>query len=420
MKSKRKIAICGAGIAGIAAAYYLVQHEIESEIILIDKQTPLSFTSSKSGENFRDYWPHPSMEALSSHSIDLMQALQNTYGEDAFQLNFSGYHFVSHNAEKAIFADDSTPSFREKNRVETDAEVIHQQHPYLDANIQKSVFIKKAGNVDSIRMGNLMLQQAKQNGVQLLEEEITGLQKKTKGFKINMAGHHSIIVDQIILATGPFINQLANMLNIDLPVWNTLQRKFIIPDPKKVIPQDMPFTIYADGQTLDWSKEEIEFMQSDKDLEWMTKPMPGAIHIKPESGRIKMGWAIGKEKKVPQWDVPTLPYFPQVVLKGASRFIPALKAYAENIPTPIIEYGGYYTRTEENWPLVGPTENENIFVIGALAGFGTMTACAVGELCTQYIIQKELPWYAEYFHPNRYNNPKIKAIIDNLDMDGQL
>jgi len=359
MNSKRKIAICGAGIAGISAAYYLVLQQVDAEIILIDRQTPLSYTSSKSGENFRDYWPHPSMEALSSHSIDLMVDLQKAYGEDAFQLNFSGYHFVSHDVNKAIFADDSTPIFRERNRVETDATVIHQQHPYLDAGIQKSVFINKAGNVDSIRMGDLMLQQAKQKGVQFYEEEIVGL----------------------ILAAGPFIKQLANMLDIDLPVWNTLQRKFIIPDPKKVIPKDMPFTIYADGQTLDWSNEEFDFMQSDKDLNWMTKPFPGAIHIKPESGRIKMGWAIGKEKLTPEWEVPILPYFPQVVLKGASRFIPALKDYAENIPTPIIEYGGYYTRTEENWPLVGPTENEDVLVIGALAGFGTMTACAVGELC---------------------------------------
>ena len=420
MSSKRKIAICGAGIAGISAAYYLTTQLADTEIIIIDKQQPLSFTSSKSGENFRDYWPHPSMEALNSHSIDLMEDLQQVYGADTFQLNFSGYHFVSHDAEKAIFADDSTPTFRARNQVVTDPKLIHQQHPYLDAGIQKSVFIKKAGNVDSIRMGNLMLQQAKQKGVQFYEGEIVNLQKDPTGFVINMAENTSLKVDQIILAAGPFINQLANMLDIDLPVWNTLQRKFIIPDPNGLIPTDMPFTIYADGQTLDWSPEEFDFLQADDSLNWMTKPFPGAIHIKPESGRIKMGWAIGKDRMNPQWEVPTLAYFPQVVLKGASRFIPALKAYAENIPTPIIEYGGYYTRTEENWPLVGPSSVENVHIIGALAGFGTMAACAVGELCAQYITEKEVPWYAEYFHPNRYNNPKIMEIINGLDMDGQL
>ncbi len=117
----------------------------------------------------------------------------------------------------------------------------------------------------------------------------------------------------------------------------------------------------------------------------MAEKFPGAIHIKPESGRIKMGWAFSKEQVLPQWQIPKAPYFPQVVLKGASQFIPALAEYAENTPTPIVEYGGYYTRTIKNWSLVGPTEINNVFIVGALAGFGSMTACSVGELCALYI-----------------------------------
>ncbi|MFK7936176.1 MAG: FAD-dependent oxidoreductase, partial [Saprospiraceae bacterium] len=197
-------------------------------------------------------------------------------------------------------------------------------------------------------------------------------------------------------------------------------RKFLIPDPKQIIPADMPFTIYADGQYLDWTAEEKAFFAADEELNWLTQPFPGAIHIKPESGRIKMGWAFSTASVKPQWEIPAAPYFPQVVLKGASRFIPALVAYAENIPTPLIEYGGYYTRTKENWPLVGPTEIENVFVVGALAGFGSMTACAVGELCALHIAGQELPDYAPYFHPNRYANPVMQRELATLDLDGQL
>lgn len=48
------IIICGAGIAGIATAYYLGKSNDQLNIILIDKNQPLSFTTSKSGENFRN------------------------------------------------------------------------------------------------------------------------------------------------------------------------------------------------------------------------------------------------------------------------------------------------------------------------------------------------------------------------------
>tara|TARA_B100000497_G_C7645720_1_gene388286 strand:- start:279 stop:506 length:228 start_codon:yes stop_codon:yes gene_type:complete len=71
----RRIVICGAGIAGISTAYYLSQLSDKSEVTLIDQNQPLSFTSSKSGENFRDYWPHACMESLASHSIDLMKQM---------------------------------------------------------------------------------------------------------------------------------------------------------------------------------------------------------------------------------------------------------------------------------------------------------------------------------------------------------
>ncbi len=420
MTKSRKIVICGAGIAGIAVAYYLLQQDKSLQITLIDKNQPLAFTSSSSGENFRDYWPHPSMEALSSRSIDLMTELQKEHGKDAFKMEFSGYHFVSHNAAKPIFMDDSTAAFRERNVVETNPEAIQRNHPYLDIGIQKSVFIKNAGNVDSISMANLMLKIAKGKGTKVIEGEIVDLTKNANGFSVSLASHQSIKADQVIIAAGPFINHIANRIGLNFPIWNTLQRKFIIPDPKNIVPQNMPFTIYSDGQYLDWSEEERTFMQSEKNLQWMTKEFPGAIHIKPESGRIKLGWAFSKEQVKPKWTFTKLDYFPQVVLKGASRFIPALAAYVEQMPSPVIEYGGYYTRTKENWPLVGASKMKGVYVIGALAGFGTMTACATGELCAKELLEEPLPWYAPYFSPRRYENPIIKEEMNNLDVDGQL
>lgn len=419
-KGRQTIAICGAGIAGISVGFYLSLSLPEAEILLIDKHQPVSFTSSQSGENFRDYWPHQSMASLSQHSIKLMTDLLDEFGEDTFSMDFSGYHFISHKTDP-IFTDENSIAFQKHNRVDQDASRIHKSHPYLDSAISKSVFIKNAGHVDSITMANLMLADAKKRGLSFMQNEIKNLSKTNVGYTVHCDDGSTIETDQIIICAGPFINHLANMLDMSFPIWNTLQRKFIIPDPQHVIPRDMPFTIYVDGQTLAWSEEERELFQANSELKWMTEPFPGAIHIKPESGdRIKLGWAFSSQEETPSWDFKTSDYFPQVVLKGASRFMPGLKRYTEYMPAPLIEYGGYYTRTQENWPLIGPTRLEDVYVIGALAGFGTMTACAAGELCAAYISNESLPDYAAYFHPERYTDPQMKVVLDSLTMDGQL
>jgi len=70
------IVICGAGIAGLAAAYVLSSRGFDG-ILLVDKGAPLSLTSDKSTEAYRNWWPGPdgAMLALMNRSIDLLESL---------------------------------------------------------------------------------------------------------------------------------------------------------------------------------------------------------------------------------------------------------------------------------------------------------------------------------------------------------
>ena len=52
-----EIVICGAGIAGVAAAYHLAVRRGVSDIVLVDERPPLSLTSDKSAECYRNWWP---------------------------------------------------------------------------------------------------------------------------------------------------------------------------------------------------------------------------------------------------------------------------------------------------------------------------------------------------------------------------
>ena len=64
--------ICGAGITGVSAAHFLNRAGMKN-ILILDERPPLSFTSDRSTECYRNWWPNPDMLALMNHSIDLME-----------------------------------------------------------------------------------------------------------------------------------------------------------------------------------------------------------------------------------------------------------------------------------------------------------------------------------------------------------
>ena len=79
-----EVVICGAGIAGIAAAYHLAVRRGLGDIVIVDERPPLSLTSDKSTECYRNWWPGPgdAMVALMNRSIDVLEDLARESGNE--------------------------------------------------------------------------------------------------------------------------------------------------------------------------------------------------------------------------------------------------------------------------------------------------------------------------------------------------
>jgi glycine/D-amino acid oxidase-like deaminating enzyme len=373
------------------------------------------------------------MAEFSARSIELMEELARD-SKDFFKLRFSGYDFVSESPGREIFPPEQQPAGVGRSdwphgrpglvRV-SDKELIKRSFPWLSPAVSQVVQIHRAGSIDVYALGALLLKRARQAGVELLRREVSRIRPRDSGgFELRLERNgisDRLFTNELVLAAGPFNNALASMLGIGLPVLNFLQRKMIIRDVLGIIPREMPFTVFADPQELAWQDSEREMLAGDEDLCWLLDEFPPGLHIKPESrDQIKLGWAYNRCPEEPRWQPGDDPLFPDVVLRGACRFIPALEAYLEKMPTPVVQMAGYYSRTPENWPLIGPLEVEGLFTVAALSGFGTMTACAAGELCAAWIAGGPRPGYARYFHPGRYSDPGIVKEISKLDKDGQL
>jgi glycine/D-amino acid oxidase-like deaminating enzyme len=102
-----------------------------------------------------------------------------------------------------------------------------------------------------------------------------------------------------------------------------------------------------------------------------------------------------------------------------ANVLPGLAAYFNQIPKPFVD-GGYYARTPENRPLIGPLPVEGAYIIGGLGGFGMMSSCGASDLLAKHIASDELPAYAPAFLLSRYDDPGYQEMLRQWGASGQL
>src|SRR6186997_2591719 len=100
--SSAAVVICGAGIAGVATAYHLAVRRGVRGVVLVDERPPLTLTSDKSAECYRNWWPGPgdAMVAVMNRSIDLLEELARESG-NVFRMNRRGYLFATADPARA-------------------------------------------------------------------------------------------------------------------------------------------------------------------------------------------------------------------------------------------------------------------------------------------------------------------------------
>src|SRR5262245_7804175 len=111
--------------------------------------------------------------------------------------------------------------------------------------------------------------------------------------------------------------------------------------------------------------------------------------------------------------------YPEIALRGLAVMLPRMREYFGRMPRPQLD-GGYYTKTPENRPLVGPMGVDGAYVIGAVSGYGIMSACGVGDLLAQQVTGGEPPSYAWAFSLARYDEPEYRKQLENWVESGQL
>lgn len=453
---RKNIVICGAGIAGISTAYHLaVRHGIK-DIVLVDERPPLTLTSDKSTECYRNWWPGPgtAMVSLMNRSIDLLEELAFNNG-NSFHLNRRGYLYLIGDEENIpvmlanaqetsrlgagplrihrgepndpIYQISAAHGF---NKIPDgadlilDRKLISNHYPDITNDAVAALHIRRAGWLSAQQLGSLLFEKAKSHGVQLVGGHVQGVDtKENRVDEIKLESGERIPTHHFVNAAGPFVGALSATFGVDLPVYNELHLKVSTNDHLAIIPRESPMLIWNDPQKLPWTKEERDYIIEDPKSSWLLDEFPAGVHTRPEglkdSQIVLMLWEYRTLEVEPVWPPPLNDDYPEIALRGLAKMIPGLKNYFDHPPRPFLD-GGYYTKTRENRPMIGPLPVEGAWIIGALSGFGIMASMAAGELLAKHILGEPLPNYAPAFDLRRYQDPEYNKILDELEDFGQL
>lgn len=441
--------ICGAGITGVAAAHYLSKAGIKN-ILLIDERPPLSFTSDRSTECYRNWWPDPEMLALMNCSIDWMEALADESG-NVFHMNRRGYLYVT--ADENKVEDLKSASFRTAGlgagtmRVHSSgsseylpaqpegfhnspegadlllgSDLIRKYFPYLTERAVAALHVRRAGWLSAQQLGMYLLESARSRGVHFESarvHEVDIVNGHVNG--VTLSSDERIDAPIFINAAGPFIQEVAKLLGVDLPVHTELHLKAVIKDTLRTVGRDAPLLIWNDSQYLPWDPDERDALAEDDSTCWLTEQFPSGVHTRPEGAGddILMLWEYQTKLLEPSDNPHMDDQYPEIALRGLAAMLPRMKEYFARMPRPQVD-GGFYTKTRENRPLVGPMCVDGAYVIGAVSGYGIMSACGVGHLLTAHVTGAQLPSYAPAFALARYDDPEYQKKLANWGNSGQL
>jgi glycine/D-amino acid oxidase-like deaminating enzyme len=454
---RAEVVICGAGIAGIAAAYHLAVRRGVRGVVLVDERPPMSLTSDKSTECYRNWWPGPgeAMVTAMNRSIDLLEELARESG-NVFRLNRRGYLFATadpgrvpgflqaadeaaslgagpvriHRTRASDYEPAAAEGFESPHTgadVITESALIRRHFPYLAPDAVAVLHARRCGSFSGQQLGMYMLERARERGVELVEatvERIVTTGGRVSGVDIAVAGgSRHIATPRFVIAAGPFVQRVARLLGMELPVFCERHGKVAFTDTAGAVPRGAPLMIWTDPVRLPWSDEEQGALAESAAHRHLLEELPPGVHGRPEGGAdsawVLALWTYDVAPVEPTFPLEFDPWYPEIVLRGMSRMIPALSAYVSRLPRCVVD-GGYYVKTRENRFLAGPLPVEGAYVLGALSGYGLMASNVAAELVADYIAERPLPPYAPAFRLDRYEDPAYVKLLDAWGDSGQL
>jgi glycine/D-amino acid oxidase-like deaminating enzyme len=397
-------------------------------IVLIDERAPLSLTSDKSTECYRNWWPGPgdAMVSLMDRSVDILEDLARECG-NAFHMNRRGYLYATAVPRRI---DDMRQAGQEAATLGAgplrvhpgdspyapapaqdfegqptgadlilDQRLIREHFPYLSEKTIAVLHARRCGWLSAQQLGMYLLDQAREAGVRFVSARVTDVRHANDLVTgVQLGDGTTISTRAFVIAAGPLSKHVGRLIGIDLPVHCELHNKIAFRDHLDAFPRNAPLLIWTDPQLLAWSEDERAVLAESDETRSLLSEFPAGVHARSEGNYIVGLWTYDTVPVEPRYPIPVDPQQPEVVMRGLATMVPALEAYFGKQPRPVVD-GGYYIKTQENRPLIGPLPVRGAYILDALSGFGIMAPFPSNDTTTQ----------------NTSNCSRTGAPLDNFD-----
>ena len=428
----------GAGIAGVATCYDLAARRGVEGVTVVDPRPPLSVTSDKSSECYRNFFPNRPMVELTNRSIDFLETMKEQ-SDDFFNMSRRGYLFVTGdpgqlasltNAAEASsgfgagpvrFVGDAGANDQQTGfDIYRTPETLLRRFPYLSDQALGALHVRRGGWFSAQQLGAWMLEQARDHGAEVVVDEVVDvetLRGRVSGALLRSGAR--ISTPAVVNAAGPMSGPVARLVGVELPLRASLHHKASFRDHLGAFPREAPMLLWTDPVNIDWGEAERSALAAegfDELLGEIATPVFGRPEGGVDSPFFEALWNYRPDvRDEPTWPAPRPDFmFPEAVLRGMAAMLPSLDRYRDQLPHSAVD-GAYVMKTPENLPLIGPAGPEGFYLATGMSGYGVMIAVGAADLVGAHLTGGDLPGYADKFLLGRYEDPDYLATLDLVD-----
>lgn len=375
MKNKANVVIIGGGVIGASIAFFLSKAGVK-DIVVIEKEELLgSASTGLCAGGIRQQFGTEINTKLCMESVKIFENFEEIVGEP-IEFIQAGYLFIA-------AKEDTMNHFRKNAAMHKslglDVHIlspgqIKEKVPFVNTeDLAGGTFCQSDGFADPNEITQAFASAARKNGVEFYNK-VEALGIKLNGNKISavVTNQGEIETPLVINAAGAWAQEIAKMVNVELPVL-PYRRQIFITEPFKEIPDVIPMIVDFDC----------------------------GVYMRKESGGVLMGKADPNE--VPginlhvDWDFMT------TIVEHALNRIPVLEK--ANI---MRGWAGLYEITPDHHAILGKVPQVEGFILAnGFSGHGFMQAPAVGKIISEIILDKKTTIDVSELRYERFKEDKM-------------
>ncbi len=251
------VVIIGGAVMGSSSAWFLSANpDFDGSILVIEKDPTYEFSSTaRTNSCIRQQFSNPLNVKISQFGVEFLRSFRERLGGDPevpeIILQEFGYMYLADNPASAAAmtrSQEQQAALGAETRLLT-ADQIAAEYPFynLDGILLGCHNPRDEGYFDGATMFDWWRRKARQNGVEYVTAEVTGINRTNQqATSVELASGETISAGQFINASGPRAAKTAQMAGLDIPVEPRRRYTFVF-SAEKPLEKDLPLTIDPTG-----------------------------------------------------------------------------------------------------------------------------------------------------------------------------